>query len=548
MNQQSVTRRRRLLGIGIVIAVALLAAACSDSDDGATESTGDATEATVGDTTDSEEASDEPTVESEKPELVIAIPGEPPSMDLMRSPSTLLWAVVAPNVAEALATSNFGADGVTVEPLLATSWEQTDELTWRVELRDGVTFSNGDPMTAEDVAASINYGIDETSGYYDTFYSTVAEAMPAGDLAIDIVLNAPDPILPRRLPFLKVMPQSILSPEALATTFEGVGPYVLTAWDRGQQIVLEPSENYWGDEPRYSRIVFLIRPEEGSRVAAVQAGEADIAREINAESAGLVPQVLNAGAYEVAGFMLNTTGQKEGGSIMENKLVRLAVNHAVDRAAIRDSLFAGQADVSHCQYNPITFAGTDPALEDYEYDPELARQLIQEAGVEGATVQIYAMNLFPKADELSAVLGQYLEEIGLVAELTTVELDQWLEFYAAGAAGGNVPYDLTTLYHGNDLFESTVKTFDSLKSSELGGGRWLIDDDRLDTAVLAAQQSPLDARVARMQEVWHIFCDEAYALPLVSPEFLYGAGDNVEWTPPPNGEMVIDDILLVDGS
>lgn len=515
--------------VGVLVACMVFVAACGGGDD------------------DDDAVGESDAGNSEKPRLVVAIPADPPNMDLMRDISTIIWKNIGPSVAESLASLEFDGDETRVEPLLATGWEQVDELRWRVELRDDVEFSTGDPMTADDVAASINYGIHETSGFWDTFYSTVDSAEVVDEHTVDLVLNAPDPILPKRLPFLKVMPANTLDPDATTppTTFVGVGQYVLAKWDRGQRIVLEPNENYYGDPAAYSSVEFIVRPEESARVAAVEAGEAHIAWEISPDSADRVDQVLSPGGYEIAGYVLNTVGQKAGGSIMEDKNVRIAINHAIDREAIRDSIYGGRAQLPKCQYNPQQFSGPDPDLVDYEYDPDLARQMITDAGVEGATVEIYSTPYFPRTDELSAAVAEYFNAVGLKANITTVEFDKWIELYSGvGGKGGELPYDMTSITHGNDLFESTVKTFDNIKSLDAGGGRWMIGDPAIDEAIAEAVSADLDTREVEMNEVWQMFCEGAYALPIVAPELLYGATEDVVWEPKPNGDFNLVDVVL----
>lgn len=516
------TRDNRLMKRVIIPAftlMALIAASCQDTGTG---SGGDETGTNL--------------------DLVIAIPAEPPSMDLMREASTVLYALVAPNIAEGLAYLDINGDG-DVEPLLAESWEQVDEQTWRISLRDDVNFSNGDPMTAEDVAASINYGIGEDSSYYDTFYSTVEGAEAVDDTTVEVSLNQPDPIFYRRLPFLRVMPESALNPEDMVSHFEGTGPYVLAEWRRGQSILLERNDSYWGEEPSFETVEYIIRSDENVRVAAVAAGEADIAYQVSSEAEEQVPQLIASPGLEVAGFMLNGASQKPGGSVMADERVRVAVNHAIDRQAIADSIFDGRATLPKCQYNPSFFVGTNSDLVDYDYDPELAKNLISEAGAEGATIDIYTYVDWQKAEELSEAVANYLTDVGLKPQLHPMQLDQWLEFYLAAAEDKDLPLDMMNLYHSNELFESTVKTFDTMLSVEGGGGRWLIADPELDSAIEEAKTAEdLSEREGNMQRVWEIFCGNADGLPIVVPDFLYAAGANIEWEPRLNAEIVVSEI------
>lgn len=466
--------------------------------------------------------------------LVIALPDEPPDMDLMRESSSVQYAILAPNVAKGLAYLDVNGDG-TIKPELATGWEEISPTTWSVELRDDAMFSNGDAMTAEDVVASINYGITDNTPYYDTFYPTVKDAVVVDENTIEINLLTPDPVLPERLVFMKPMPASTLEdPEAHQTEpFEGVGPYKIEEWVRGDSITLVPNEFYEGDDvATYKEVKFIFRPDVSVRAATVAAGEADIAWQIGEEQKGQVPKVIEGNGFEVAGFLLNSVGQKEGGSIMEDKNVRLAVQHAVDRQAIADSLFGGFAALPNCQGNPPDFPGLNPDLTDFAYDPELARSLIQEAGAEGATVTLLSTDFWFKSQEFTEIIANYLSEVGLKPEIIPSNLDKWLEYYGGNGEGVPSPADMQVIYHSNELYDATIKTFDNMLSFDVGAGQWLIDDEELNSRIMAAKaEEDLDARTLKAQAVWEQYCNEAYKLDVAAPSVIHGVGESIEWDP-----------------
>lgn len=466
--------------------------------------------------------------------LVIALPDEPPDMDLMRESSSVQYAVLAPNVAKGLAYLDVNGDG-TIKPELATSWEEVSPKTWSVELRDDAMFANGNAMTAEDVVASINYGITDTAPYYDTFYPTVKNAEVVDENTIEINLLTPDPVLPERLVFLKPMPAETLEdPEAHQTNpFEGVGPYQIEEWARGDSITLVPNEHYTGeDAATFEEVKFIFRPDVSVRAATVAAGESDIAWQIGEEQKGTVPKAIEGNGFEVAGFLLNSVGQKEGGSIMEDKNVRLAVQHAVDRQAIIDSLFGGFAAMPNCQGNPPDFPGLNPDLSDYDYDPELAKSLIQEAGVEGETVTLISTDFWFKSQEFTEIIAGFLTEVGLKPKIVPSNLDKWLEYYGGNGEGVPSPADMQVIYHSNELYDATIKTFDNMLSLDVGAGQWLIDDEELNSRIMAAKaEKDLDERTLKTQDVWEVYCNEAYKLDVAAPSVIHGVGEGIDWDP-----------------
>lgn len=218
---------------------------------------------------------------------------------------------------------------------------------------------------------------------------------------------------------------------------------------------------------------------------------------------------------------------------MQDKRVRIAVNNAIDRQAVAATIFGTLASLPLGQYNPQSVLGTDPELKDYPYDVAAAKALIKDAGAEGKPVVIGTMfSTFPKSKELSEAVAGYLTAIGLQPKIQVFEYAQWLAAYQSHNRGVKQPYDLLVVYHGNEFFESSMKTFDNLKSIAAGGGNFLIADPEIDRLVLATtpEKSPAK-RLDLMRQVWRIFRGQAYALPIAVPEVLNGANEHVQWEP-----------------
>jgi peptide/nickel transport system substrate-binding protein len=482
------------------------------------------------------------------PTLSIAIPTEPASMDVMREIASPLTEQIAPNVVQSLAVLDLSKPGdKQVQPSLATSWKEDNPKQWTVKIRSGVKFSNGETMTAKDVVASVEYGIQSAAAsYYQGYYPTVASAKEVNSTTVTFKMNTPDPDFPRRLAYIEVMPADTLDPTTMKTHFVGSGPYELSAWNRGQNIILKPNPNYSGpDTAAYSTVTFLIRPDEGVRASAVSSGEADLATGMQVTDKSRVPQLISGPGMEVAGYVLNDANQKAGGSVMADVRVRQAVNYAIDRNAIIKSIYGGQAQLPKCQWNPTSFSGTDPNLSDYPYDPTKAKQLIDAAGAQGKTVQITTVvNFWTGASELSQAVGNYLSAVGLNVKYQSVELTPWLTYYQNSQAGKDVPFDMTTVYHGNDFFDSTIKTFDLLKSIKAGGGNFLVNSPQLDSQIASAQaETDPTTRVQDAQAAWKTFCSQALSMPVAVPNAIYAAASGVKFTPEENTNIVIKDIV-----
>lgn len=474
--------------------------------------------------------------------LVIAISEEPDYMDVTRSlaSATRNWA--GRNVAETLAVMNL--ESGEMEPLLAESWEQTEPRRWLIHLRTDVEFSDGSGMTSEDVASSINWGVDDKSASWANFYPTVEKATALDESTVEIATSEVDPVLDRRLSYLFVLPEETLREDFLSTELVGTGPYKLKSWQRGRSLVLERNDLYWGEEAAFESVEFLVRPEANVRVDMVRTGEAHIAIGVPPELADQVANLVSVPGGEVAGFMLNTVGQNEG-SIMEDKRVRQAVSYAIDRQAIIDSVFGGLAEPAHCQFDTLDMRGTDPNLEDLPYDPERARSLIQEAGVEGSTVRITMMapGLWLKSQEQTEATAGYLREVGLKPEITTLSYDRYLDANVALGEGENGPFDMVHVHGGNEYFESSMKTFNNMRSLSAGGGRWMIGDPQMDElARKASSETNPEERLEYMQAFWQRNCEEAYMLAIAVPQALYAVDERIAWQPRPDGVVYLSEL------
>lgn len=167
-------------------------------------------------------------------------------------------------------------------PELAERWEQVNDTTWRFHLRQGVTFHDGEPFNAEVAAFAFNRAVDpKFASQYSSYWVGFKEAKVVDASTIDILTTEPVPNLLGGLYFLKIVPKKWVeaNPERILTEANGTGPYKLARFAKGDRMTLTANSAWWGKAATLParEVVFLFRPEEGVRVAAVQAGEADMA-------------------------------------------------------------------------------------------------------------------------------------------------------------------------------------------------------------------------------------------------------------------------------
>jgi ABC-type transport system substrate-binding protein len=321
-----------------------------------------------------------------------------------------------------------------LEPLLAESIEATGDTTYLITLKQGISFSDGTPFNAEAVKANLDYVLNTDNAAPFRFLLVVggqpAEVEVVDEYTVEITTSVPFAPVPAHLSHGAL---AMISPAALeeggdflATNAIGTGPYVLETWDRAEQVVLTRNADYWGEAPELETLVFRVVPEAGARLVEVEAGTVDVAVRVppadipRLEANPDITVEITPGLRTIYIFF-NTTAAP-----FDDVRVRQAVNYAVDKQAIVESLFEGAARVSDAPFAPAIFGYS--AQTPYEYNPERARELLDEAGIEeGATLVLYhPTERYPQDALVADAVRSQLAEIGLNVELRTLEWTQYV--------------------------------------------------------------------------------------------------------------------------
>lgn len=315
-----------------------------------------------------------------------------------------------------------------VVPGLAEEWEISDDgLTYTFQLREGVTFHDGEPFNAEAVCYNFDRWYNFTgpqqlvdvSYYWQSVFGGFAtkdvESAPdtsryeaceaTEEFVATITLTEPSSALLAGL----VLPAfSIASPKAIedggddltaegeSVTYSGgfgndvvagTGPFQFDSWDRGEQVVITKYDDYWGEAANVDEIIFRTISDSTARLQALQAGEIDgyegvAASDIDAvESAG--DQILERPAFNV-GYV----GFNNKVPLLQNPDIRQAIAHALNRQGLLDAAYPEGAVVAN-QFMPPDQWGYNDSIEGYEYDPDLARQLIADSGETDLTLEFW---------------------------------------------------------------------------------------------------------------------------------------------------------------
>ncbi len=343
------------------------------------------------------------------------------------------------------------SDERTILPDLADSWDvSSDASQFTFHLHPGITWSDGVPFSAQDVAFTIaqadQFGAKAYKGYAITNWLAVKGAsdvlgstnMPSGinvidDNTIQITLDKPNAEWLRNLPdaIYSIMPQHVLkdaTPQNIeslpfsTTSPVGTGPYTFVKYVPDQYVQLQANPNYFKGAPQIQTMYFkLVKPEVA--VAQVESGDLDLVLDANVSEKPRVDQIAGVQGKLVQGVGTEYLQFRADNPTVADPRVRQAIYYAVDRRAMLNSVFNGAGNIL---WVPAGFDPNTPGLNQYPYDPETATSLLQQANFDfNAPFRIIYSTTEPGWPEIAATTQAYLQAVGINAELQPLDGAGW---------------------------------------------------------------------------------------------------------------------------
>jgi peptide/nickel transport system substrate-binding protein len=454
------------------------------------------------------------------------------------------------------------ADDFATTPGLAESWEEVEPgIEYVYTLREGLTWSDDEPLTAEDVAWNINTGRDQG---WDNMVSTVGniEATAEDERTLRLVSSVPDPKLPTMDVYL--VPQHIWEP--IATDYDaatqyaaedgvGSGPFVITEFTPGQSVVMAANPNYWGwegEEPPYDQVIFRLFENPDAMVAALQQGEIDAAQGFPASSweALEADPDIEVVAGQQGGFdeIAINGGAAEGQPhpALLDVEVRRAISHAIDRPAVIEDLWFGLVSPLETM-SPSADPKWIPEIPEEDqlaYDPDQANQILDEAGymdTDGDGIREMPDGTNPlvirhavntdgdTAGPIGDLMVGWMEEIGIGVELEAYDQDALFGVIVDGT------YD--TFFWGWVPFVDPDPMLSYFTEAEIGNyndANWF---DPAYDALYAEQNQEVDPvrRVEIVHEMLTMFHEAAVYVPMyIAPDLQAYRTDTFEgWVKQP---------------
>jgi peptide/nickel transport system substrate-binding protein len=304
-----------------------------------------------------------------------------------------------PNIFEALTTID--ANGRPA-PNLAVEWTPIDDTTWDITLRPDVAFSDGTKFTADDVAFTLRRvtTVPTTVTDFSEYVKGIAHVDVTGPHKLRLITNGPFPLLPEYLASIGIVSRTHAENASTAdfntgTAATGTGPYRLISWVRGDRLMMQRNERYWGARPTWNTVTLRYVKNASSRLATLLAGDADLidtvsVQDIDRLRADKRYTVVSGLSSDIVGFVFDKRDQpspkitgNDGQPLPSNPFhdvrVRAAVDLAIDRDAIRDRVMNGQSAPDNQLMRQGQY-GYDPDLPPIRFDPLEARHLLTVAG------------------------------------------------------------------------------------------------------------------------------------------------------------------------
>ena len=422
-----------------------------------------------------------------------------------------------------------------IVPSLATEVSFSDDGTEVVlTLRDDVWFHDGEKFNAEAVKVNLERFLDTDNAFQFRFLiDTVTNVAVTGEYEVTLTLES------SFAPLLSHFTHSsigMISPAVLASGVDvsdnpvGTGPFSFVSWDRGSRIDLVRNDNYWGGAAKLDGVSFVAVPENTTRMAMVETGEAHVAVRVPPQDIARIDALDHVDVENVSSVRTVFIFFNMDHEYFSDVRVRRAINHAVDNELIADFLLGGAVRVSDAAISPGVFGYT--GVGTYEYNPELAKELLAEAGFpNGFDVELWSPSgRYLQDIQTAETIQSQLAEVGVNVTVETAEWSTYLATVNRQRSESVVPFGL--LAWGTVTGDADYGLYALLHSTQHvpnGSNRGFFSNDKLDALLDEARvNTDADARIALYTEALELIHEETPWLTLHSESQLVAVNTSVK--------------------
>lgn len=487
-------------------------------------------------------------------DLILAILSDASSLDAHGS-NDVVSTNIHVNIYETLVKRN--ADNE-IEPGLAESWEQVDDLTWEFKLRENVTFHDGEKFDAEAVKANLDRIRDEAVASPRYFlFEMIEEVVVIDELTVQIKTEYPFAPL---LAHLSHDGGGMMSPKTIEADYAamkegkepgtiisknpaGTGFFKFDSWKPGQEIKLVNNEDYWDTPAHLDSVTFKVVPESATRVADLETGNAHITDPVEPNEVQRINDSGVASVDQTASSSLSYIGFNIDKEPFNDEKVRQAISMLVNKEEIIEGVYEGFGVPAIGPLAPDVFGFTEN-VDAIDYNVEKAKELLKEAGYEDGFKTTIWTNDNQQRMDTAVLVQQELKKANIDVEIETLEFGTYLEKTAAGEhdmyiLGWSVPtgdadYGLYALFHSSQKGDPGNRSF--YENAEVDK---LLDEGR--------QETDPDKRLDIYEEAQQLIIKDAPMVFIHHQEYLTGVSNKVKgYSIDNSGLYQLKDVQLVE--
>jgi peptide/nickel transport system substrate-binding protein len=458
------------------------------------------------------------------PELVIDLSGEPVSIDPAVAYAPMDWSIVH-SIYDALV--GFDSQGA-IQPIAAETFEIVDDVTFEAKLRDGMTFHDGSPVTADAVIRGMEH-LQQAASLVIDLFSTVTEIQRVDDLTVRIICDQPSPWLPAQMAAWHVLLPEGVTEDSLANAPVGSGPYRLGSWEHGNEIVLERFADYQPavakGVPVADRVRYHFVPDATTRLSNLLSGGANLITDVPFD---LLTTLDETGASIVSQQLVGSNWIRIATDVdpFSDVRVRQALNYALDIESFSGALIYDDAHRLASIHPGQESMGFDPSLAPYPHDPDQARILLEEAGVGEGLDAILQFTTGQQQAVVEAIAAQW-GEVGINTELQVADYAQFNADWSDPSAPPLKMASWSPLYDPHTLLSLVWAGDGVLSRYDNPDATRLIHD--------AAKEVDTERRAALYRELANLMFEDAAAVWLWNQVTVYGVSADVSaWSSRPD--------------
>ena len=409
-------------------------------------------------------------------------------------------------------------------PKLATEWNWKDDLNLEITLREGVTFSNGNAFTADDVIFSLQRYKDGPMGQY---YANIEKMEKTDDTHMTIQFNVlPSVFMVQNgtsMGFIMDKEYTEANADNIDTQPMGTSCYVLDNWTVGDSCTFKANESYWGEKPLINTVIVRVIAEATQRMIELQSGGVDVACQLNfsdsaaLEGAGL--KVLSTPSNIVQTLFLNTVSSHK----LANEQLRQALMYCIDREAVTKGVTNGAGISCYSVVAPATpgFNKEMEAYSPYAQDFDKAKELLAQAGYPNGVELDIVYNDKPSNNSEVEILQNQFAQAGITLNVTKGDFSTALGI----ALDREGKWDIFLLGNGGVSAPINFQFYDRAQGAPFAK---LVDEDALALIDKVYATTDQDAQFAAGNEVQKYMADHVLSVPLYADLNVFGYTPDLE--------------------